>query len=442
MNIWVEIGGNIYSRKILSCICREVEIKLAPMDYEREMSDQSTRRVNTGITADSLYLALAMWMEMFPGNTEGQFATIESMETEVDSGKIKDLYRKVGCVLVQENGVLLAVDHSCNGVHGLAGLLVKLHDRVKGCSAFLSRKPCVYCAKLLVQAGVSAVSYPPVEPEYRHTTKEDERVRVLFDAGPITRSVYFPQVKTELLMSDQELVAKGILLNDIQEFRRLVSERFWNEESSRRMTGSSIQQTFNDFQNLAKWFAQIYLPLKHSKLKLSAQSEGTGVSFPERATRAFDPEHNFHEEQIAKHMLGLAMMTIQRTVEPKTGVGCAIMKNNDILAVGWNGFPSEVIEEDFHNLSDQERDKKYPFFVHAEQNALLMRNTTDVTGGIIFVTKIPCHECTPLVKVAGIETVVLATPLKPVKEIYRLNYDVFREEVKKGTFLCYEMLTV
>lgn len=418
--------------------CRKDESKLA-VDYELEMSNQSTRRVNTGITAESLYLALAMWMEMFPELTEEKFSAVENRETTADSGNMKDLYRKVGCVLVQENGRLLAVDHSRDGVHGLAGLLVKLHDRVNGCSAFLSRKPCPYCAKLLVQAGVTEVSYPPVEPEYRYTTKEDDRVRVLFDAGQITLSVYFPQVKTELLISDQELVAKGILMNDIRESCRLVSERFWNEESLRRMTGSSAEQPYNDFQNLVKWFTQINLSLKHSKLKLSAHSEG--VSFPERTTRAFDPEHNFHEEQIAKHMLGLAMMTIQRTVEPNTGVGCVIMKNSDVMAVGWNGFPSKVIEEDFHNLSNQERDKKYPFFVHAEQNALLMRNKTDVNGGIIFVTKIPCHECTPLVKVAGIETVVLATPLKSIKEIYRLNYEVFQEEVKKGTFLCYEMVT-
>lgn len=423
--------------------CCEDEGKLSlVLDYELEMLSQSTRRVNTGITAESLYLALAMWMEMFQEHTVEQFDSLRSRETTADSGKMKDLYRKVGCVLVQENGRLLAVDHSRDDVHGLAGLLVKLHDRVKGCSAFVSRKPCPYCAKLLVQAGITAVSYPPVEPEYRHTTKEDERVQVLFDAGSITQSVYFPQVKTDLLMSDQELQAKGILLNDIREFRRLVSERFWNEESLKRITGSSNEQTYNDFQNLAKWFAQVYLPLKYSKLKLSAHSEGTGVRFTEETTRAFDPEHNFHEEQIAKHMLGLAMMTIQRTVEPKTGVGCAIMKNNDVMAVGWNGFPSEVIEEDFHNLSDQERDKKYPLFVHAEQNALLMRNTTDVTGGVIFVTKIPCHECTPLLKVAGIETVVLAMPLKAIKESYRLNYDIFQEEVKKGSFLCYEMVTV
>lgn len=190
------------------------------------MSNQSTRRVNTGITAESLYLALAMWMEMFPELTKEQSSSVENRETTADSGKRKDLYRKVGCVLVQENGRLLAVDHSRDGVHGLAGLLVKLHDRVKGCSAFLSRKPCPYCAKLLVQAGVTGVSYPPVEPEYRYTTKEDDRVRVLFDAGQITLSVYFPQVKRELLISDQELVAKGILMNDIRESCRLVSEKF------------------------------------------------------------------------------------------------------------------------------------------------------------------------------------------------------------------------
>ena len=52
----------------------------------------------------------------------------------------------------------------------------------------------------------------------------------------------------------------------------------------------------------------------------------------------------------------------------------------------------------------------------------------------------PCHECTPLVKVAGIGTVVLATSLEPVTEKYKLNYEVFRQEVRKGSFICYELI--
>ena len=395
------------------------------------MSSQSTKRVNTGISAESLYLGFAMWMEMFPEHTVEQCATGDN-----------ELYREVGCALVQENGRLLAVERSRDGVHALARLLVKHHDRVKGCRAFLSRKPCTYCAKLLVQGGITAVSFPPVEPEYHCMRKQEERVGVLFDAGQITQNVFFPQIEMDLVTSEEELVAKGISSNDIRQFGENISRRFWNEESVRRMTGGSIQQMHDDFQNLVQWFTQIYLSLQHLKFKLSARSEEASVSSQEKTIRPFDPEHNLFEEQIAKHMLGLAMMTIQRTVEPKTGVGCVIMKNNDVMAVGWNNFPSMVIEEDFHYACDQERDKKYPFFIHAEQNALLMRNTTDVTDGIIFVTKIPCHECTPLVKVAGINTVVLATPLKPIKEKYRLNYDVFQEEVKKGSFLCYEMVTI
>lgn len=403
------------------------------------MSNQSTTRVNTAINAESLYLGFAMWMEMFPEHTVEHCASVDNSVTIAD----KELYRKVGCALVQENGRVLAVDRSHDGVHALARLLVTHHDRVKGCRAFLSRKPCTYCAKLLVQAGITTVSFPPVEPEYHNTRKEEERVGVLFDAGKITQNVFFPQIKMDLVTtSEEELGAKGISSNDIREFGQRISRRFWNEESARRMTGGSIEQMHNDFQNLVQWFTQIYLPLEHLKFKLSTRSEEAGISSREKTFRTFDPENNLYEEQIAKHMFGLAMMTIQRTVEPKTGVGCVIMKNNDVMAVGWNDFPSKVIEEDFHNASDQERDKKYPFFVHAEQNALLSRNTTDVTGGIIFVTKTPCHECTPLVKVAGIETVVLATPLKPIKEKYRLNYDVFQEEVKKGSFLCYEMVTI
>lgn len=71
-----------------------------------------------------------------------------------------------------------------------------------------------------------------------------------------------------------------------------------------------------------------------------------------------------------------------------------------------------------------------------------MCNIIDVMGGIIFVIKIFCYECIFLVKVVGIEIVVLVILLKLVKEIYCFNYDVFREEVKKGIFLCYEMLIV
>lgn len=401
----------------------------------------STVRVNTGITAESLYLGLAMWMEMFP----------EESPTAEDSGQLKsadhshaDFYRKIGCVLVQQDTRLVAIDRSRDGVHGLARMLVKNHGRVAGGSVYISRKPCSYCTKLLVRAGIAKVFFPPVEPEFNNS-KEEKRVAILLDAGQVTQSVLIPQVKMDpklATVTEEGLGSKGILLNDFQEYTQNVFRRFWSEECVRRMSGDSIEQAHSKLENLVKWMAQIYLPLAHSKFRCFTCHKETKLKSEEKIVKTFDPENEMYHEQIAKHLLGLAAMTIQRTVEPQTGVGCVVMKDNNLVAVGWNDFPSRVIEEDFHRASDQERDKKYPFFVHAEQNALLMRNLTDITGGVIFVTKTPCHECTPLVKVSGIETVVLSTSLEPIKEKYRLNYEVFRKEVEKGSFLCYEMSTV
>ena len=404
------------------------------------------RRVNTGITVESLYLIIAMWMEMFPeqGSSSDDSdisAAANTMKLRV-SDKSADYIRKIGCVLVQQDGRLVAVDRSRNGMHGLARMLVKHHDKAKGSSVYVSRKPCTYCAKLLVTAGITEVLCPPFEPEF-YSSKEEKRVGVLFDAGQVTHSVFIPQVRMELTTAtERELVARGISLSDIQGYTQKVFRRFWNEECVRHMSIGSIEEAYSKFENLVKWLAQIYLPLERSKFRCFTGEKEPSSTSEDKIIRTFDPENDAYQGKIAKHLLSLAAMTIQRTAEPKTGVGCVIMKDNDIVAVGWNNFPSRIIEDDFHNASDQERDKKYPFFVHAEQNALLLRNLTDVRGGVIFVTKTPCHECTPLVKVSGIGTVVLATSLEPIKEKYRLNYEVFREEVQKGSFLCYEMSTL
>ena len=409
-------------------------------DDEKASSDNkktsSMRRVNTGITDESLYLAMAMWMEMFP---ELSSDLITESQTADQS---KDLYRKIGCVLVQQNGRLVSVDHSRDGVHGLARLLVKHRDKTTGCSVFVSRKPCTYCTKLLMKSGVTAVSYLPAEPEcYR--SKDENRVDTLFDVGGVSKTVFVPRIKVELAkVIEEELVASGASFDDVQECTRNVFRRFWSEERVRHEGIDSIEQTCSELNSLVKWMAQIHLSFDRLKFRCFGGNEKVCLKSLESTIGRFDPENNDYQEKIAKHLLGLATMTVQGTVEPKTGVGSVIMKQNDVIAVGWNDFPSKIIEEDFHDASDLDRDKKYAFFVHAEQNALLRCNATDVSGGIIFVTKTPCHECTPLVKVSGIGTVVLATPLQPIKEKYRLNYEVFREEVAKGTFLCYEMIPI
>lgn len=81
-------------------------------------------------------------------------------------------------------------------------------------------------------------------------------------------------------------------------------------------------------------------------------------------------------------------------------------------------------------------DKKYPYVIHAEQNALLKRNTKNITGGTLFVTKTPCDECTPLLTMQGIETVVLGVKLQ-IEKKEGINYTKFADKVADGGFICF-----
>ena len=392
---------------------------------------QEQRRVNIEICRESLFLTMAMYMEMFPELAADQSDSPETVDQS------SNLYRKIGCVLVHEKGYIVAIDRSREGVHGVARMLVKHHDKTMGCSVFISRKPCPYCSKLLAKSGVTSVTYPPAETEF-YNEKEERRVDTLLYTCGITQTVLVPQMKGDFAIKtegQQQSFTKEIPFSDIQEYTENVLRRFWCKERASHLICESIEQTYSEFENIVKWMAQIHLSLNCSKFRCS----GYGYT-GERELGSFDPENSLYQEQIAKHLLGLASMTIQATVELKTGVGCVILKGDDVVAIGWNDFPSQKIEEEFHDSSDLERDKKYPFFVHAEQNALLRCNVTDISGGTLFVTKIPCHECTPLVKVAGIGTVVLATSLEPITEKYKLNYEVFRQEVSKGSVICYELV--
>ena len=70
-----------------------------------------------------------------------------------------------------------------------------------------------------------------------------------------------------------------------------------------------------------------------------------------------------------------------------------------------------------------------------------MRNKKDIEGAILFVTRTPCDECTSLIAMEGIKTVVVdedvfSGDVIPVKK--REGYEMFPEKVKKGKFVCFQ----
>ena len=161
----------------------------------------------------------------------------------------------------------------------------------------------------------------------------------------------------------------------------------------------------------------------------------------QNGTTSFDPEKNDFDRLQASFFITFAKFLAQRTDEPTEGVGAVVInKDKDIVAVGWNGFPTKALYGEYARASRHDtsiNDKKYPYSVYAEQNALLMRNTKNLADGTLLVTKTPCDECTPLLQMQGIKTVVICGKMQN-EQRPGLSYQKLDAKVKEGIFICFE----
>ena len=104
-----------------------------------------------------------------------------------------------------------------------------------------------------------------------------------------------------------------------------------------------------------------------------------------------------------EYFMSIALLSSMRSKDPSTQVGACIVNDlNHIVGVGYNGFPKGC--EDTAFPWEREGDfleTKYPYVVHAEQNAIL-NSSASVRGARIYVSLFPCHECTKYIIQAGI----------------------------------------
>lgn len=83
-------------------------------------------------------------------------------------------------------------------------------------------------------------------------------------------------------------------------------------------------------------------------------------------------------------------------------VGCVIVKDNSIIAIGYNGTPAGEC-----NCCENEAGETIDAVIHAEDNALrkLTASTNNGIGAAAFVTLCPCKGCATRIVDAGITTV-------------------------------------
>lgn len=93
------------------------------------------------------------------------------------------------------------------------------------------------------------------------------------------------------------------------------------------------------------------------------------------------------------YFMALCFMVATRSKDPSTQHGAVIVDSKHrIQGTGYNGAPAQIADTDI----DWNRPQKYPFIVHAEQNAIdNCHGWPDILhDSTLYVTGPPCSECT------------------------------------------------
>jgi dCMP deaminase len=114
-----------------------------------------------------------------------------------------------------------------------------------------------------------------------------------------------------------------------------------------------------------------------------------------------------NQDKWDQRYLELAALGAGWSKDPRAGVGAVVVRNNRVVAIGFNGFPSEVLDRE-ERLQDKET--KLQMTVHAEINALIAAGK-DSDGATIYVHGKPvCARCAGSIIQAGVRRVVAEHP--------------------------------
>jgi len=113
-----------------------------------------------------------------------------------------------------------------------------------------------------------------------------------------------------------------------------------------------------------------------------------------------------------EYFLLQAYLISLRSIDAQTQCGAVLVNElKTILSTGYNGFMTGINDNILPNL----RPEKYPYFLHAEHNAVLncAKNGISTLNATAYITSPPCSNCFQILHQAGIK-----------KIIYLKNYNV------------------
>lgn len=105
-----------------------------------------------------------------------------------------------------------------------------------------------------------------------------------------------------------------------------------------------------------------------------------------------------------KTFIDIAKVVAKRSKDPNHQVGSVLVKNNCIIATGYNGDP-----RNFRYNFNWNTEEKYDYVIHSELNAIANAvyngAGNSIKDGEIYLTLSPCHNCILLLIQFGIKKV-------------------------------------
>jgi dCMP deaminase len=111
----------------------------------------------------------------------------------------------------------------------------------------------------------------------------------------------------------------------------------------------------------------------------------------------------------SEYFMSVAYLSAMRSKDPNTQVGaCIVNEDNKIVGIGYNGMPIGCNDDclPWARSAANVLDTKYPYVCHAELNAIVNKNSSDLKNCTLFVGLFPCNECAKLIIQSGIKRVV------------------------------------
>jgi dCMP deaminase len=116
--------------------------------------------------------------------------------------------------------------------------------------------------------------------------------------------------------------------------------------------------------------------------------------------------------------MDIAKRVGEMSYDSDTKVGAVIVKDGNVISMGWNGTPSGFD----NNCKNPSTGITLRTVIHAEANAIckLARSSTNGEGATLYCTMSPCIECAKLILQAGISHVVVGQMYERDMEGFKL----------------------